>query len=95
MAQLQSLPLELLLQIINYLSPETSIDFALAHYPLLLFHHLVPALPLRTLRRLRLRRYASAAMPSIPGMPREMTLSTLRHLDLADRIPFVVALYLR
>ena len=95
MTTLQLLPLELLLQIIDYLPPQVSVDFALAHYPLLLSHHLVPTLPLRTLRRLQLRRRARSAMPVIPGLLEEITLSTMRHMSLADRIHFAVAMYLR
>jgi len=95
MATLQTLPLELLLQIIEYLPPIASIDFALAHYSLLLSHRLVPALSLQTLRRLKLRRRTITAVPIIPGLPEEISVTTMRHMSLADRIRFAVAMPVR
>jgi len=95
MAALQTLPLELLLQIIEYLPPLAAVDFALAHYPLLLSHRLVPALSIQTVQRLRLRRRAVSNLPTIPGLSSDTTWYTMRYLSLEDRIWFVMAMYLR
>ncbi|KAF2182699.1 hypothetical protein K469DRAFT_218378 [Zopfia rhizophila CBS 207.26] len=87
---LDNLPAELLLDIIRYLHSEEYATFALALYPLLRRHGLVPALTKETyLRITRQRPPPSSKTGSYWRLPVEMTDEIMRYLEPADMIAFL------
>lgn len=83
----QKLPAELLLGIIQYLHSEDYVAFALAIYPTLQRHGLVPPLTIDIYHRITRQRPPPPNSPPVYWpLPIELTEEVLRHLEPADRI---------
>jgi len=82
------LPAELLVHIIEMLPPEVFVNFALATYPLLLAHGLVP--PLCATRIAGLKAGSLRLLDSLP-LPPELGLQILGLLEPIDIMRFAIA----
>ncbi|KAK4968680.1 hypothetical protein LTR66_011811 [Elasticomyces elasticus] len=88
-----SLPIELVLMIVDMLPPLDFIKFAFANYPLLRHFGLAPALSPTTVRYLATRTEKLLLSPNLP-LPAELMLEVLRNLRKPiDVMRFVVANY--
>lgn len=85
-----SLPAELLLSIIQYLHKEDYVGFALAIYPILQQHGLVPPLTADVYFRITQPRSTLVGTPSVfRRVPNELIDLIMRHLEPADVIAFL------
>lgn len=89
-----SLPPELILDIVDLLSPDAFINLAFANYPLLLTHGLAPALSSSTIAHLARQTRITTHLQLLP-FPAEVTLQILSHLKPIDIMNYVVANYQR
>ena len=87
------LPPELLLLIIDHLPPDAIIRLALAAYPLLRHHNIIPRIPFPAARRLFLGQTDPNPCFTSWRLPTELTLAILRNLDHEELIWFVVEHY--
>ena len=87
------LPLEMILPIIEPLSPQSKINFALTHYSVLYGHGLVPSASPLTISRLCRRRKNFSTLPPVPGLSHDAVLKTMEYLQLWDLINFALAIY--
>jgi hypothetical protein len=102
----RGLPIELILEILSYISPDALISFGFANYHLLITHSLATLLSRPTMIRLmnqaivlRMRTSAtgSISLPSTTGpmpLPSEVHLQILRNMDPTDALNYVMANYL-
>lgn len=82
-----SLPAELLLGVIQYLQSDDYVAFALALYPVLRHHGLVPPLTVDIYHRItRERPSPPGSIPSYWPLPTELTEEILHYLEPADQI---------
>ncbi|KAK3056038.1 hypothetical protein LTR09_003274 [Extremus antarcticus] len=86
------LPAELVLSIVDYLPPESFINFAFANYPLLNSHGLAPALSRPRINYITNQTQLPALFPLL-RLPAEITLQVMSHLNPSDIMRFVVANY--
>lgn len=86
-----SLPVEIILDIIDLLPPEGFINLAFANYPLLQAHGLAPALSSSRISYITHTRIP-AWFPLL-RMPAEITLQIMHHLRPLDLMRFVLANY--
>jgi len=87
-----SLPAELVLDIVDLLTPEAFINFAFANYPLLQAYGLAPALSRPRVVYLTTQTQIPALFPLL-RMPAEILLHIMRHLKPIDLMRFAVANY--
>lgn len=87
-----TLPAELILNITDFLPPESFINFAFANYPLLHTHGLAPALSQPRVSYITNQTQLSTLFPLI-RMPAEIMLHIMRNLKPIDIMRFVVANY--
>lgn len=87
-----NLPAELVLNIVDYLPPESFINFAFANYPLLHNHGLAPALSRPRINYITQQTQLPAMFPLL-RLPAEITLQVMSHLIPSDIMRFVVANY--
>lgn len=87
-----SLPVELILDIIDLLAPDAFINFAFANYPLLLRRGLVPQLSSARVAALVSRTNINQHFQLLP-FPPEITLQIISHLKPIDMMRFVLANY--
>ena len=87
-----TLPAELILDIVDFLPPESFINFAFANYPLLHTHGLAPALSRPRVSYITTQTQLPALFPLL-RMPAEITLHIMHHLKPLDIMRFVVANY--
>ena len=87
-----TLPAELILDIVDFLPPESFINFAFANYPLLHTHGLAPALSRPRVSYITTQTQIPALFPLL-RMPAEITLHIMRHLKPLDIMRFAVANY--
>lgn len=87
-----TLPSELILDIIDFLPPESFINFAFANYPLLHSFGLAPALSRPRVLYITTQTQIPALFPLL-RMPAEIMLHIMRHLKPIDIMRFVVANY--
>ena len=86
------LPAELILDIVDYLPPESFINFAFANYPLLHLHGLAPALSQPRVRYITNQTHIPQLFPLL-RMPAEIMLCIMGNLNPIDTMTFVVANY--
>ena len=86
------LPSELILDITDYLAPESFINFAFANYPLLHAYGLAPALSPPRVKYITTQTHLPALFPLL-RIPAEIMLHIMRHLKPIDIMRFVVANY--
>jgi len=91
---LADLPLEMILPIIEPLSPQSRINLALTHYAVLYGHGLVPSVSPLTISRLCRRRRNFSTLPPVLGLSHDAVLKTMEYLPLWDLINFALAIYL-
>lgn len=87
-----ALPSELILDIIDFLPPESFINFAFANYPLLHSYGLAPALSRPRIIYITTQTQIPALFPLL-RMPAEIMLHIMHHLKPIDIMRFVVANY--
>lgn len=87
-----ALPAELILTITSHLPPESFINFAFAHYPLLSHHGLAPALSPPRVHYITHSTTLPRLFPLLK-IPAEITLAIMRYLSPIDTMRFVVANY--
>lgn len=87
-----TLPSELILDIVDFLPPESFINFAFANYPLLHSYGLAPALSRPRVIYITTQTQIPALFPLL-RMPAEIMLHIMRHLKPIDIMRFVVANY--
>ena len=87
-----TLPSELILDIIDYLPPESFINFAFANYPLLHAYGLAPALSRPRVRYITTQTRLPTWFPLF-NVPAEIMLHIMRNLKPIDIMRFVVANY--
>lgn len=91
---LYTLPPELLLNIIDLLTPSSFINLAFASYPILLTHNLAPALTRSRISYITQRTRLPRMFPLLRlHVPAEITLQIMRYLSPGDMMRFVVANY--
>jgi hypothetical protein len=86
----ERLPAELLLYIIRYLNNNDLVRFALAYYPVLLQHRLLPPLDVASYRRIVGPR-PTYQSPTLWSLPVELREEIMRYLEPADRISFLLS----
>lgn len=86
------LPSELILEIVDYLPPESFINFVFANYPLLRNYGLAPALSAGRVTYLTTQTMIPAMFPLL-RMPPELMLRVINYLPPIDVMRFVVANY--
>lgn len=87
-----TLPAELMLDIVDFLPPESFINFAFANYPLLHTHGLAPALSRPRVSYITTQTQIPALFPLL-RMPAEIILHIMHHLKPIDVMRFAVANY--
>lgn len=87
-----TLPSELILDIVDLLSPESFINFAFANYPLLHSYGVAPALSRTRVIYITTQTQIPALFPLL-RMPAEILLHIMRNLKPIDIMRFVVANY--
>ncbi|CAK4034716.1 unnamed protein product [Lecanosticta acicola] len=87
-----TLPVELILDIVDYLPAEAFINFAFANYPILHHHGLAPALSRPRIIYITTQTQIPALFPLL-RMPPEIMLHIMRNLRPIDIMRFVVANY--
>lgn len=87
-----TLPGELMLDIVDFLPPESFINFAFANYPLLHIHGLAPALSRPRMSYITTQTQIPALFPLL-RMPAEITLHIMHHLKPIDVMRFALANY--
>lgn len=87
-----TLPSELILDIVDLLSPDSFINFAFANYPLLHAYGLAPALSPPRVTYITTQTRIPALFPLL-RMPAEIMLHIMRNLKPIDIMRFVVANY--
>ena len=87
-----SLPAELVMNIVDFLPPESFINLAFANYPLLHTHGLAPGLSRPRVSYITTQTQIHTLFPLI-RMPAEITLHIMQKLQPLDIMAFVVANY--
>ena len=87
-----TLPVELVLYIVDFLPPESFINFAFASYPLLRARGIAPALTRARIDYITTQTQLPAMFPLL-RLPAEITLQVMSHLSPSDTMRFVVANY--
>lgn len=87
-----TLPVELILDIVDYLPADAFINFAFANYPILHHHGLAPALSRPRIIYITTQTQIPALFPLL-RMPAEIMLHIMRNLKPIDIMRFVLANY--
>lgn len=88
-----SLPAELIVEILDRLTPDSFLIFAFANYPLLATHGMAPVMSPARIRYIQTRTSIVASNFPLLTLPPELTLNIMGFLGAADLMRFAVANY--